>query len=79
MHTTLAAFLVIVSLYAGGVEAYPDGAPASTCDHLTPSSRRHRALPQNASTNPYYLDLSPFDNGSGSFSYTPGKTYTCEY
>ena len=79
MQTNLVVFVVAVSFYAGAVDAYPDGAPEQTCDHLTPSPTKHRATPLDPSTNPYYVDLNPFDDGNGTYFYTPGETYTREY
>ena len=77
---SIVTVVVLIALYARGVESFPSGAPAAACDTLTPtqdSGRGHVEPPQNT-TVPYMIDIiSPF-NDNGTLRYTPGQTYTCK-
>ena len=75
MQVTLALLIVIASIYA--VDAFSGGAPVQACDTLSPNPANHGADPQDSDV-PYSIDLSVFDDGTGSYFYTPGNTYTCE-
>jgi len=73
MRALVAVVLLLVST-AVPVISFPTGAPLEACSTVTPN---HPATAQN-STNPYSIDLSVFDDGSGGFRYLPGRTYQCE-
>ena len=64
--------LVIFALVAETF-CFPNGAPSSACDSLTPN---HGASSQDVSTNPYELSISQLLTPSGSFAYLPGASYT---
>ena len=70
------AVVVIVLALAAASYALPGGAPASTCDNLTPQ-HPGTALPN---PSPYEIDLSAFVSSYGAFAgslaYLPGQYYT---
>ena len=70
-----AVAIVLVLLLVSPALSLPTGAPPEACSTVTSS---HLSVPQT-STNPYGIDLGIFDDGSGGFSYLPGKTYRCEF
>ena len=73
MLTLSVMLLAVASIYT--VHARSTGAPASTCDNLTPKAEKHGAQPQN-STSPYNINLTVFADGIGGYEYVPGQTYT---
>ena len=75
MQVTSALLIVIASIYA--VDALSSGAPEQACDTLSPDPTAHSNDPQDTPV-PYNIDLSAFDDGTGSYVYVPGYTYTCE-
>ena len=78
-HSSMRALVAVVLLLAscvGPALSFPTGAPREACTTATPN--HPPATPQNT-TNPYSIDLSVFDDGSGSFTYLPGRTYECEF
>ena len=72
----LVGVLLLIS-NAPSVHPYPTGAPQQACMTATPN--HPAALAPQTSTNPYSIDLSVFDDGSGSYSYLPRRTYQCEF
>ena len=72
--TAVVAAIIFAVLQATPVECRPEGAPASACSTLTP---QHPGSSQT-SPIPYSIDLSPFDDGLGNFSYIPGLAYDCK-
>ena len=78
VHSSMRALVAVVLLLAscvGPALSFSTGAPWGACTTVTPN---HPATPQNT-PNPYRIDLSVFDDGSGSFTYLPGRTYQCEF
>ena len=67
--------VVLVASCAYLADALPGGAPASTCDNLTPI---HSSIAAQTSEVPFVIDVTQFDDGSGTLVYTPGRTYTCK-
>jgi hypothetical protein len=81
MKNLLSIVVVLVVLYARGIESFPTGAPVMACDTLAPfinqaSSTGHTQPPQTTAV-PYMINLAPF-NDSGTWQYNPGRTYTCK-
>ena len=74
MRALVTVLLLLVSTVVP-VISFPTGAPLEACSTVTPN---HPATAQT-STNPYSIDLSVFDDGSGGFTYLPGRTYQCEF
>ena len=78
MKSLVSVVVVLVVLYARGIESLPGGAPAGACDTLTPLlNPAGHAQPPQTTTVPYMINLTPFNN-SGSWEYNPGNTYTCK-
>jgi hypothetical protein len=74
MCSTFAALLLLITAsYLDQSEGFPSGAPPEACSTLSPTPFAHGAPPQ-ASTVPYEVDLSAFDDGSGTLSYVPGQS-----
>lgn len=72
----LVGLLLFVSVAPPAI-SYPTGAPREACMTATPN---HPTAPApQTSTNPYSIDLGAFDDGSGSYSYLPRRTYQCEF
>jgi len=71
----LVAVVLLLASCVGPALSFRTGAPRGACTTATPN---HPATPQDT-PNPYDLDLSVFDDGSGSFAYLPGRTYQCEF
>ena len=71
-------FIVVSYCFLYAVESLPNGAPTQACDTLSPDPGPHGALPQTTPV-PYSIDLSPFADGSGGYSYQPGETYNCKW
>lgn len=74
--------LICVSLVMSSigllVEGNMLGAPAGACDSLSPNPTAHGAQPQTSDV-PYTISLMPFYNANdSSFTYYPGRTYTCK-
>lgn len=59
------------------VEGLSSGAPEEACETLSPSPAAHGAAPQETPV-PYQVVLESLDDGTGSFSYAPGESYTCK-
>ena len=64
--------LLLAGLYAA--DALPTGAPDRACGTLMPESL-HAAYGQNT-TVLYEIDLTMFEDDSGTLQYTPGGAYT---
>ena len=67
--------VVLVASCAYLAHARSGGAPASACDNLTPS---HSSIAAQTSEVPFVIDVTQFDDGSGTLVYTPGRTYICK-
>ena len=77
-HSSMRVLVAVVLLLAscvGPALSFSTGAPREACNSVTPN---HPATPQNTS-NPYRIDLSVFEDGSGSLTYLPNRTYQCEF
>ena len=70
---SLVSTLVLLFAAVYTADANSGGAPIGACGGLTPS---HSGNTAQTSAVPYSIDLSPFDDGSGGYQYTPGTTYT---
>ena len=78
-HSSMRTLVAVVLLLASCVDpalSFPTGAPREACNSVTPN--HPPATPQNTS-NPYHIDLSIFEDGSGSLTYLPGRMYQCEF
>lgn len=53
----------------------PSGAPAEACTHVYPS---HGGTSQDIRDNPFYLNMTEFDEIGGTFYYLPETTYGSE-
>jgi hypothetical protein len=74
MCSTCAVLLLLITAsYLGQSEGFPSGAPPGACSSLSPNPFAHGAPPQTSAV-PYEVDLSAFDDGSGTLSYIPGQT-----
>ena len=69
--SSLVAVISLISL----ADARSAGAPAAACDTLMP---QHSGLSPQINAVPYSINLSPFDDGTGVYKYTPGQIYTRE-
>ena len=67
----VATLLLLINL--DWCRGFPFGAPPAACSSLSPNPFAHEAQPQTSQV-PYEIDLSAFDDGTGSLSYTPGET-----
>lgn len=67
-------FLLFSMEYAEGLSS---GAPEEACETLSPAPAAHGAAPQETPV-PYQVVLESLDDGTGSFSYAPGESYTCK-
>ena len=65
-------FFILVASCAYLADANSSGAPAAACDNLTPG---HGSA--QTSEVPFVIDVTQFDDGSGTLVYTPGRTYIC--
>ena len=70
-------FLVGLALCCAAIFVVSDatsaGAPMQACDNLTPGAPH--GTTEQATPNPWMIDISSFDvNGTGAY-YTPGYTY----
>jgi hypothetical protein len=76
--TSIALILLIAATYLDQCEGFPSGAPPGACSTLSPNPFAHGAPPQSSDV-PYEVDLSAFDDGSGTLSYIPGETVSSMY
>ena len=65
--------VILVASCAYLADAFSGGAPAAACDTLTPG---HGSA--QTSEVPFVIDVTQFDDGSGTLVYTPGRTYICK-
>ena len=75
MRVLFVAVVLMLAFCVGPALSRSTGAPQEACNTVTPN--HPPATPQNTS-NPYRIGLSAFDDGSGSLTYLPGRTYQCE-
>ena len=70
-------FLVGLALCCAAIFVVSDatsaGAPIQACDNLTPGAPH--GTTEQATPNPWMIDISSFDNGTGAYYYIPGYTY----
>ena len=62
--------------------AAPNGAPAVTCDGLTPlpgSPHLANGIMEQPDPNPWTIDICDFDEIMGFYTYTPGMTYNSKW
>ena len=76
MRALVAVVLLLLASCVGPALSFSTGAPQQACTTATPN--HPPATPQNT-TNPYRIDLSVFDGGSGNLTYLPRRTYQCEF
>ena len=77
----LSVLLCCVAIFAVSTAA-PNGAPAVTCDGLTPlpgSPHLANGITEQNSTNPWTIDICDFDEIMGFYTYTPGNTYNSKW
>lgn len=78
MKRLVSVVVVLVVLYARGIDSFPSGAPIMACDTLAPIiNPMGHAQPPQTTTVPYMINLTPFNN-SGTWEYNPGRTYICK-
>ena len=60
--------------------ALPTGAPDSTCQDLMPSGPHVAGgVVEQATPNPWTIDVCDFDEIMGYYTYTPGMTYNSKW
>ena len=76
--TMLSVLLCCAVIFAVSTAA-PGGAPATTCDGLTPlpgSPHVANGITEQPTPNPWMIDICDFDEIMGYYTYSPGNTYT---
>ena len=71
----LSVLLCCAAIFAVST-ALPTGAPDVTCDNLMPSGpHAANGNMEQATPNPWTIDVCDFDEIGGYYTYTPGNTY----
>lgn len=75
----LSVLLCCATIFAVST-ALPTGAPAAVCDSLTPAGP-HTAGGnlEQATANPWTVDICDFDEVMGFYQYTPGQIYNSKF
>ena len=77
----LSVLLCCAAIFAVSIAA-PGGAPASTCDGLTPlpgSPHVANGIMEQPTPNPWTIDICDFDEIMGFYTYAPGQTYNSKW
>ena len=74
MRTLLLCVVLLQASLYQQASSLSSGAPLAACDTLSPDPVGHLAQPQSSAV-PYSIDLHQFCV-NGTYSYTPGATYT---
>ena len=77
LNSPFLTLLLISIAQVDHTEGFSSGAPSTACSTLLPDPGSHSSGPQPDITNPYVVDLTALDDGTGqgTYSYVPGQTY----